>query len=103
MSSIAPITPGIALVTGSSSGIGRASAIALHKTGWTVILVARRKDALDDAVRQMNEDGQNRARAIPADLSVEEEILAVFETVKKDYGMSALSHQPWYCSDRQAA
>ncbi|KAI9636593.1 short-chain dehydrogenase/reductase SDR [Dioszegia hungarica] len=86
MTSITPITPGIALVTGASSGIGRSAAIALHKVGWTVILVARRKDALEDAVQLMNEGGGERARALPADLSVEEEVLAVFETIKKDYG-----------------
>jgi NADP-dependent 3-hydroxy acid dehydrogenase YdfG len=86
MTSISPITPGIALITGASSGIGKASAFALHKAGWTVILVARRKEALDEAVDQMNGGGVGRARAIPADLAVEDEILAVFETVKKEYG-----------------
>ncbi|KAJ7477286.1 hypothetical protein B0H11DRAFT_2173827 [Mycena galericulata] len=35
-----------AIVTGSSAGIGRASAIALSKAGWNVVLTARREDAL---------------------------------------------------------
>jgi NAD(P)-dependent dehydrogenase (short-subunit alcohol dehydrogenase family) len=91
MTSITPIKPGIALVTGASSGIGRSAAIALHKAGWTVILVARRKDALEDAVQLMNEGGGERARALPADLSVEEEVLAVFEMIKKDYGKRPIS------------
>jgi NAD(P)-dependent dehydrogenase (short-subunit alcohol dehydrogenase family) len=86
MTSMTPITPGIALITGASSGIGRSAAIALHKAGWAVILVARRKEALDDAVRLMNEDGGSRARAIPANLAVEEEVIAIFETIRKDYG-----------------
>lgn len=88
MSSLEPIVPGVALVTGASSGIGRSAAIALHKAGWTVILAARRKDALDEAVREMGmiEGGAERARAIQADLSKEEEVMNVFEVIKKEYG-----------------
>jgi len=37
-----------AVITGSSSGIGRESAIALSKAGWNVVLTARRADALQE-------------------------------------------------------
>ncbi|KAJ6543972.1 hypothetical protein B0H19DRAFT_1169185 [Mycena capillaripes] len=37
-----------AIITGSSSGIGRESAIALSKAGWNVVLTARRADALHE-------------------------------------------------------
>ncbi|KAJ6567432.1 hypothetical protein DFH09DRAFT_1247410 [Mycena vulgaris] len=36
------------IITGSSSGIGRESAIALSKAGWNVVLTARRADALHE-------------------------------------------------------
>ena len=36
----------VAIVTGAGSGIGRASALALMKAGWSVALAGRRKDAL---------------------------------------------------------
>ncbi|KAJ6612118.1 hypothetical protein B0H10DRAFT_2282384 [Mycena sp. CBHHK59/15] len=38
----------VAIITGSSSGIGRESAIALSKAGWNVVLTARRTDALHE-------------------------------------------------------
>ncbi|KAJ7929055.1 hypothetical protein B0H13DRAFT_2248124 [Mycena leptocephala] len=37
-----------AIITGSSSGIGRESAVALSKAGWNVVLTARRADALQE-------------------------------------------------------
>ncbi|KAJ7499487.1 hypothetical protein FB451DRAFT_1205650 [Mycena latifolia] len=37
-----------AIITGSSSGIGRESAIALSKAGWNVVITGRRADALHE-------------------------------------------------------
>ena len=87
MTTFSPITPGIAIITGASSGIGRSAAIALNKAGWTVVLVARRKEAMDEAIVAMGEEGGKRARAIVADLSKEEEVLMVFRVVRQEYGM----------------
>ena len=38
----------IAVVTGAGSGVGRATAMALMKDGWTVALAGRRRDALEE-------------------------------------------------------
>ncbi len=58
----------IALVTGASSGIGKACALALLQEGWQVVLVGRRADALAAAVAEAGPNAAN-GHAIPTDLS----------------------------------
>jgi NADP-dependent 3-hydroxy acid dehydrogenase YdfG len=40
-------TAKIALVTGAGTGVGKAAALALMKSGFTVVLAGRRKDILE--------------------------------------------------------
>ncbi len=75
----------IALVTGASSGIGRACAHALLARGWKVILVGRRADALQEAIVAAGEHGST-AYAMPTDLSKESEVQSLFEAIAKRYG-----------------
>ncbi len=65
----------LAIVTGSSDGIGRAIAEAYAEAGARVVLVARRADALE-AVRSSIVARGGEATAIAADLSRVEEITA---------------------------
>lgn len=57
----------IALITGASSGIGAATALALSPA-WTVVLVARRQDRLNSLAQRITDTG-GRAVVIAADLS----------------------------------
>jgi NAD(P)-dependent dehydrogenase (short-subunit alcohol dehydrogenase family) len=75
----------IALVTGASSGIGKACALALLKEGWQVVLVGRRADALATAVAEAGANAGN-AHAIPTDLSKEPEVKALFEQIRTRFG-----------------
>jgi NAD(P)-dependent dehydrogenase (short-subunit alcohol dehydrogenase family) len=75
----------IALVTGASSGIGKACALALLKEGWQVVLVGRRADALATAVAEAGANAGN-AHAIPTDLSKEPEVKALFEQIRSRFG-----------------
>jgi NAD(P)-dependent dehydrogenase (short-subunit alcohol dehydrogenase family) len=43
-------TPGVAIVTGASQGLGRALTAALADRGWTVVIDARRADRLERAL-----------------------------------------------------
>jgi NAD(P)-dependent dehydrogenase (short-subunit alcohol dehydrogenase family) len=75
----------IALVTGASSGIGKACALALLKEGWQVVLVGRRADALAAAVLEAGANAGN-AHAIPTDLSKEPEVKALFDQIRSRFG-----------------
>ena len=75
----------IALVTGASSGIGKACALALLKEGWQVVLVGRRADALASAVAEAGANTGN-AHAIPTDLSKEPEVKALFDQIRSRFG-----------------
>ncbi len=75
----------VALVTGASSGIGKACATALLNDGWTVVLVGRRADALQQVVAAQPET-QAHAIAMPCDVSDESAVAAVFNSVQKRFG-----------------
>ncbi|MGH2989116.1 MAG: SDR family NAD(P)-dependent oxidoreductase [Solirubrobacterales bacterium] len=60
----------VAVITGASSGIGEATAVALAKEGAAVALGARRLDRLDALARRISDDGA-RAEAYEVDITDE--------------------------------
>ena len=80
----------VALVTGASSGIGRAAAVKFAAEGARVALVARRADALAEVTREIKAKG-GEGRIIVADVTREEEIERVVrETVTAFGGIDVL-------------
>ncbi len=76
-----------AVITGASSGIGAAAARKLARQGLKVILVARRRDRLEQLVDEIRLSG-GQADLIAADLSVEEERERVYAQVEAEYGQA---------------
>lgn len=74
----------IALITGASRGIGKSISLALGKAGAIVILTARNKEKLNE-VKKIIESNSGKALVLAADLSKEEEILALFKKIKKEF------------------
>ncbi len=66
----------IALVTGAGSGIGRASALALNKAGFTVVLAGRRAEELEKTRAATSDPA--RAVAVPTDVADEASVKALF-------------------------
>ena len=75
----------VAVVTGGSSGIGRAMAGALGRAGARVVLVARREGPLADAVAALNGLGV-QAAAVTADLTGRAAVRAAAERAAGPYG-----------------
>jgi NADP-dependent 3-hydroxy acid dehydrogenase YdfG len=75
----------VALVTGASSGIGEATALALAAEGATIALLARRRSRLDDLARRI-EDAGGSALAVEADVSVQEQAAAAGDKVVAELG-----------------
>ena len=73
------------LITGASSGIGRASALAVARKGAKVLLVARRADELEEVRTEITAAG-GLAAAYPCDLTDGDAIDALVKDVLADHG-----------------
>lgn len=75
-----------ALVTASSSGLGKASAKALAREGTNIVINGRDKDRLQDAAEELREIGQGEVVAQPADLTSSEDITQLVDTTLNEFG-----------------
>jgi NAD(P)-dependent dehydrogenase (short-subunit alcohol dehydrogenase family) len=74
-----------ALVTGASSGIGKACALALLREGWQVTLLSRRADALAAVVHEAGSNGE-RALIQSCDVSNPAEVATAFAAHVERFG-----------------
>ena len=84
------------IITGASAGIGEASARWAAREGANVVLVARRKDRLDELKRDIESVG-GRAIAVGADITSEGDRLRIIEeTIGAFGGIDALVNNAGY-------
>ena len=70
------------LITGASSGIGAATARAASAKGWNVILLARRKDRLEELASEIGEG----ALAIECDVTDRDTLQSAIARTVETYG-----------------
>lgn len=75
----------VALVTGASSGIGRAVALAFGAAGARVVVAARRSDECDETVRQIHSAGGG-AIAVPTDVTDSRQVAALVARAVEHFG-----------------
>ncbi len=75
----------VAIVTGAGTGVGRATALALLRAGYRVVLAGRRPEPLAQVVADAG-PAASRALAVPTDVTDPESVRALFARTKAVFG-----------------
>ena len=75
----------VAIITGASSGIGAATARAMAKVGIDVVLVARRRDKLEEVAKSVRDLGR-KAHVVVGDVSDTFHVVAVLDEAERHFG-----------------
>lgn len=75
----------VIMITGASSGIGAASAVACAQAGMDVVVVARRRERLERVVDRIQQCGR-RALPVVCDVSQDGDVDRVFEQTLRAFG-----------------
>ena len=77
----------VAIVTGSSRGIGLAIAAAMAEHGARVVISSRKQDACEEVAHAINaQHGDNRAIAVAANISDKEALQHLVDEARKAFG-----------------
>ena len=74
----------VALITGAGTGIGKASALALVREGYAVVLAGRRAELLEATAQEAGSKAQTLI--VPTDVSDPDAIRTLFATTQATFG-----------------
>ena len=83
--SLKPLDQQVIVITGASSGIGLATALAAAQQGARLVLAARSKNALDDIAASIIEDG-GQAITVQADVGERNQVEAIAAAALRHFG-----------------
>lgn len=76
----------VAIVTGSSRGIGRAIAMALAREGAKVVICSRNRDEIVQAAKDIQSQTGSEVLPIEVDLRIREKVVQMVETASEKFG-----------------
>ena len=77
--------PGVAIVTGAGTGIGKACALGLAEAGWSVVLAGRRAELLAQAAAEQPAK-KAETLVVPTDVRDPSAVKALFDNTRQRFG-----------------
>ncbi len=77
--------PKTALITGATSGIGRASALGMARAGYNIVICGRRSERLEETL-DLSEANKESALGVVCDVTEEASVLDMFARAKAKFG-----------------
>jgi NAD(P)-dependent dehydrogenase (short-subunit alcohol dehydrogenase family) len=87
----------VAVVTGGTSGIGKAAALALAKAGAKVVVAGRREDE-GNAVVKAIEKGGGKALFVKMDVTREVDVKALVDNAVANFGRLDIAFNPTFAT-----